>query len=142
STDGTYSIQQPLIAPLYGGRSDIELLAQLSGARFSRGHPLVRATLRELLPSGDLVQQWKSGLYLGLVRDLAVQPLAGVGVDTSAVAGAVASVPVSSSPLSTTNIEVNFAADPGLYDGRHANNPWMLEVPDPLSCVSWDNAAY
>jgi molybdopterin-containing oxidoreductase family iron-sulfur binding subunit len=58
------------------------------------------------------------------------------------VAKALAAITAPAAALGPQNIEVNFAPDPGLYDGRHANNPWMLELPDPLSCVSWDNAAY
>jgi MoCo/4Fe-4S cofactor protein with predicted Tat translocation signal len=141
-SDGTVSIQQPLIAPLHGGRSDIETLAQLAGIRYWRGHPLVRSTFRELLPAEGFEQQWKSALYLGLARDLSAQPVSEATPESQAVATALRQVPETATALSTTNLEVNFAADGALYDGRHANNPWMLEVPDPLSCVSWDNAAY
>ena len=142
SSDGAVAIQQPLIAPLHGGRSDAEVLAQLAGITYWRGYPLVRATMRELLPAEGFEQQWKGALYLGLARDLAAQPLSEVTPDSQAVASAMRTVAEPASALSTSNLEVNFAPDMALYDGRHANNPWMLEVPDPLSCISWDNAAY
>jgi MoCo/4Fe-4S cofactor protein with predicted Tat translocation signal len=142
SSDGTLSIQQPLIAPLYGGRSDIEVLAQLAGIQWWRGHPLVRTTLREQLPGDSFEQQWKSGLYLGLVRDLSASALSELTPKSDAIASALRQLGDAPAALSTSSLEVNFAADPKLYDGRHSNNPWMLELPDPLSCVSWDNAAY
>jgi MoCo/4Fe-4S cofactor protein with predicted Tat translocation signal len=141
-SDGTFSIQQPLIAPLWGGRSDAELLAQLAGMPLWRGHALVRSTARELLPAANFEQQWKNALQLGLIRELTSQFAAPTTFDGAAVSKAVAELPEAKSALGRDNIEVNFAPDAGLYDGRHANNPWMLEIPDPLSTVSWDNAAY
>ena len=140
-SDGTYSIQQPMIAPLFGGRTDAELLSLLAGVRYWRGHPLVRATARELFKGDGFEQQWKNALHLGLVRELTPTPVSDAAIATDAVAAAVKALAEVPAP-SAQSLEVNFAADPALYDGRHANNPWMLELPDPLSCISWDNAAY
>jgi MoCo/4Fe-4S cofactor protein with predicted Tat translocation signal len=139
-SDGTYAIQQPMIAPLYGGRTDAELLSLLAGVRYWRAHPLVRATARGLF-RGDFEQQWKSALHTGMARELVPVPFAATSVAAEAVAGALKALPEVAAPTAQS-LEVNFAADPALYDGRHANNPWMLELPDPLSCISWDNAAY
>jgi molybdopterin-containing oxidoreductase family iron-sulfur binding subunit len=142
STDGSFSIQQPLIAPLHGGRSDAEVLAQLAGMPNWRGHALVRATARELMPAASFEQQWKVALQLGIARELTTPFASPTALDSAAVAKAAGEIAEAKSALGPDNIEVNFAPDPGLYDGRHANNPWMLELPDPLSTVSWDNAAY
>ncbi len=140
-SDGTFSIQQPMIAPLHGGRTDAELVAHLAGERFWRAHALTRQTFRGL--AGDAFeQQWKNSLHLGVARDLTVTPVAEPTLSNDAVAAAAQSLADAGPALSAQNLEVSFAADPALYDGRHANNPWMLELPDPLSCVSWDNAAY
>jgi MoCo/4Fe-4S cofactor protein with predicted Tat translocation signal len=141
-SDGSYAIQQPMIAPLHGGRTDGELVAQLAGARFWRAHELVRGTARELLPGDGFEQQWKNALHNGVARDYQPAALGNVALATDALAAAARTLTEGKSPLSSGNLEVNFAADPALYDGRHGNNPWMLELPDPLSCVSWDNAAY
>jgi MoCo/4Fe-4S cofactor protein with predicted Tat translocation signal len=141
SSDGTLSIQQPLIAPLYGGRSDSEVIAKLAGIEWWRGHPLVRATLRSELPGESFEQQWKSGLYLGLVRDLTATAIGELEPKCDVVASALRKLPEAAA-VSSSSLEVNFAADPKLYDGVHNNNPWMLELPDPLSTVCWDNAAY
>jgi MoCo/4Fe-4S cofactor protein with predicted Tat translocation signal len=142
SSDGSLSVQQPLIAPLHGGRTDAELVASIAAMPYWRAHALVRATARELFAGGDFEAQWKSALHLGIVRDLTTQPLAALAVDANAVSSAAREITDAKAALGPNNIEVNFAPDPALYDGRHANNPWMLEMPDPLSCVSWDNAAY
>ncbi len=142
ASDGTLAIQQPLIAPLWGARSDAELVALFAGIPYWRGHPLVRATARALFAPGNFEQQWKGALHLGLVRDVIAQPLGVPGFDANAVADAAREIVAPKSALGPNNLEVNFAPDPALYDGRFANNPWMLELPDPLSCISWDNAAY
>ncbi len=141
-SDGTFSIQQPLIAPLWGGRTDAELVALFAGLPYWRAHALVRATARELFPAGHFEQQWKSALHVGIARDITAQPLPVPALDASAVADAVRDIVEAKSALGANNLEVNFAPDPALYDGRFANNPWMIELPDPLSCISWDNAAY
>jgi Fe-S-cluster-containing dehydrogenase component len=140
--EGSVSIQQPLIAPLHGGRSDIELLAKLAGIEWWRGHALVRATAREAFGPANFEAQWKSALHLGIARELTAAPINGASLDSAAVAKAVGEIAEAKTALSASNLEVNFTPDPGLFDGRHANNPWMLELPDPLSCVTWDNAAY
>ena len=141
ANDGTVSLQQPLIAPLHGGRTDAEVLAHLAGIQFWRAHALVRSTAREAFKS-DFETQWKNALHLGIARELAVTPLNTIVFDSDAVAKAAAAITDAKAPLGPNNLEVNFVPDPALYDGRHANNPWMLELPDPLSCISWDNAAY
>ncbi|HEX5660177.1 MAG TPA: 4Fe-4S dicluster domain-containing protein [Polyangiales bacterium] len=142
SFEGSISIQQPLIAPLHGGRSDIEVLAKLAGIEWWRGYPLVRTTFREAFGAGSFEALWKSALHLGVARELTVAPIGSVSLDGAAVGDAIKQIADAKTALGASNLEVNFVPDPGLYDGRHANNPWMLEVPHPLSCVTWDNAAY
>jgi molybdopterin-containing oxidoreductase family iron-sulfur binding subunit len=141
-TDGALGIQQPLIAPLHGGRSDSEIVALIGGNPNWRGHALVRATARAAFPAASFEQQWKSALHVGVVRELTAQPLANIAPDADAVAKAARAISEPASKLGPSNLEVVFTPDPALYDGRHGNNPWMLELPDPLTCVSWDNAAY
>ncbi len=142
SSEGTYSVQQPLIAPMRGGRTDAEALALFAGVPYWRAHDLTRTTAREQLGGTNFEQQWKASLHLGLVRELGGAPIAEVKLGEESLAKALAALSEGKNALGTSNLEVNFASDPALYDGRHANNPWMLELPDPLSCISWDNAAY
>ena len=142
SSDGSLAIQQPLIAPLHGGRSDVEVVAQLAGVPLWRGHALVRATARELMTAASFEQQWNTALQLGVVRELTTPYSSPTTLDSAAVAKASGEITEAKGTLGPDNLEVNFAPDPALYDGRHANNPWMLELPNPLSTVTWDNAAY
>jgi molybdopterin-containing oxidoreductase family iron-sulfur binding subunit len=139
-SDGTYSIQQPLIAPLRGGRTDAEVLAHLAGIQNWRAYAITRQTFRELA-GADTEARWKSALHLGVARDLANQPTTDAVLAGDAIASGLRTIVESPTP-SPENLEVSFSPDPALYDGRFANNPWMLELPDPLSCISWDNAAY
>src|SRR6185369_812680 len=44
--------------------------------------------------------------------------------------------------LSAQNLEITFAPCPRLYDGRYGNNPLLLELPDPVTKVTWDNVAF
>lgn len=141
TASGTYSVQQPLIAPLHGGRTNAEVLALLAGEAAWRGHALVRGTMRELFAGSDFEQTWKTSLHDGFVRRAAATPLPSAALAGEGLSKALGELGQASA-LSADNLEVNFAPDPALYDGRFANNPWMLELPDPLSCVSWDNAAY
>ncbi len=140
SLEGTVSIQQPLIAPLFGGRSDIEILALLVGEP-ANGHDLVRTTLKSAVPSaGQFEQTWKASLARGLFGGQAPRPLGAVPVLGTDVANSVPRNPPAA-PLSASNLEIDFAPDPKLFDGRHGNNPWLLELPDLMSKIVWDNAA-
>jgi molybdopterin-containing oxidoreductase family iron-sulfur binding subunit len=127
--DGTVSVVQPLIEPLYGGMTPIELVATLLGDAATGPHELVRETLRELLP-GDFEAAWARTLHDGVLAGSAPAPAA-----VQAVAGSLAM------PRGLTGVEVVFAPDASVWDGRYANNAWLQELPDPLTKISWDNAA-
>ncbi len=153
--DGGVSVQQPLIAPLYGGRSAIELLATIAGEKVTNGHEIVQATHKQALdkatvalllygfkPSGvSQGQVWRSGLHNGML----LNPQAGQGmVRQDAVAEALATAAAerkAAAPLGLDNLEVTFEPDPALWDGTHANNLWSLELPHPMTKLVWDNAA-
>jgi Fe-S-cluster-containing dehydrogenase component len=137
--DGTWSIQQPLIEPLHGGRSAIEILARLTDEA-PNGHELVRATFKERAATPSRFEgAWKSALRLGLdagsnsVQFEAHATLADVGA-------AIKKFPLPK-PVNASNLEVTISPDNKLHDGMSANNPWLLECPDPISKIVWDNAA-
>lgn len=140
STDGTLAVQQPLIAPLFGGRSDIELLAQLAGEANWRGYHVVRTTLRANGPSGFAFDtEWRRVLQSGIVSRgqlPSVPPTA-----DAARIGAAVSAAATAPAASKDSLEVVFLPCAKLYDGRHANNAWLLELPEPMTRISWDNAA-
>jgi molybdopterin-containing oxidoreductase family iron-sulfur binding subunit len=141
--DGTVSVIQPVIAPLHDGWSDLQLMAKLVGEPATAGSEAVQATFRSSArkPLTNFDRVWNTALQRGVVDGVPSRPVpAPTPVGASIVAAFAAKKPAR--PLAPANLEVNFAPDPKLLDGRHANNPWLLELPDPLSKLVWDNAAY
>jgi MoCo/4Fe-4S cofactor protein with predicted Tat translocation signal len=124
--DGTISIMQPLIAPLYGGRSPHEILAILAGDAESSNFDLVQGYWLERLDEAA----WRRAVHDGFIEGTALEPrevsLQALEVPAAAPAG---------------GFEVVFRPDPSIWDGRYANNPWLQELPKPLTKLVWDNAA-
>ncbi|MDH3728299.1 MAG: 4Fe-4S dicluster domain-containing protein, partial [Myxococcales bacterium] len=149
--NGTVAVQQPLIAPLYGGRSEIEFLAILAGEKTTRGHDIVRETQGAQLndDSKALVKfglspedfnpdaVWRRALHMGVLAG--AEQSAG-RVDIDAIGGALITSPERKA-VSKDRLEVSFEPDPALWDGEHANNLWALELPRPMTKLVWDNAA-
>ncbi len=149
--DGSVAVQQPLIAPLYGGRSEIELLATLAGEKTTRGHDIVRGTQAAKLqrrakslvdfglPPKDLNADviWRRALHMGFLSgaERSKGPL-----DIAAIAQALVTSE-DRKAVSKDSLEVSFEPDPALWDGQHANNLWALELPRPMTKLVWDNAA-
>lgn len=143
--DGTVSIQQPLVLPLHGGVSPIEFLAFLNqepnweGLANARdavfGYELVKAYWQTTSGATDFANGWwPKALNDGLV--------AGSGFNAESVTPNFASIAADlPKPAKAAGIEVVLRACPKMADGRYANNSWMQEIPDPLTKLSWDNAA-
>ncbi|HJL20318.1 MAG TPA: 4Fe-4S dicluster domain-containing protein [Sandaracinaceae bacterium LLY-WYZ-13_1] len=138
SLDGTIAIQQPLIAPLRGGRSDAEVLAMLGGIRAWRGYHLVRRTLREMTGPDGFDRIWRRSLHRGVAAGAPRSRPRGAAVRDAEVAAALGE----HEPASGEGWEAEFLPSYQTYDGRQANNPWLLEMPDPVTKLVWDNAAY
>jgi molybdopterin-containing oxidoreductase family iron-sulfur binding subunit len=129
--DGTASIVQPLILPLYGGKSTIEVLAMLAGDEVTDGHQIVRRTWKDLVKGGDFELGFRKALEAGLLAD--------TGYTTADAKATVKDLPALSPK--PAGFFVRFDADWRAYDGRFANNAWLQETPDPLTKLVWDNAA-
>ncbi len=137
SIDGTLAVQQPLIAPLRNGRNAIEILGMLSGQSSWRGYFAVRQTVSDLV--GDLAsfeRAWREALHRGVIGRTTVTPFAGA-IDGAAVARLLGETAAAGGE----GWEVVFAPCPKVFDGRLLNSPWLLELPDPITKVTWDNAA-
>jgi len=132
--NGTISLVQPLIAPIFGGRSALEFLARLLDEE-PKGLELVRAQHRALL--GD-ERRFRRAVHDGIIEGSAFDrvspklvPIAPIKLSERETAGAVGN----------GQLEVCFVACPKLYDGRYANNAWLQELPESFSKLAWDNAA-
>ncbi len=132
--DGTVTVAQPLVAPLYGGLSAIELVSQLLGEA-KGGEELVRATHKEL----GFEAGWKQSVHDGFVGDTQFAP----AKPALAAFGLPALTPGQLAGSLRTNgeLEVVFVQSGFTYDGRFANNAWLWETPDFLTKVTWDNYA-
>jgi Fe-S-cluster-containing dehydrogenase component len=131
SSDGTASLQQPIIAPMSEGKSSLEVLALIAGMANTRGYDLVKNYWTSTF-SGDKEKMWRKALHDGMIEGTALQPVKAT-VDVKKVA----SLPL---PSPSNGMEVVFVPASGVYDGRFANNAWMVEMPDPMTKVVWDNA--
>jgi MoCo/4Fe-4S cofactor protein with predicted Tat translocation signal len=129
--DGTVGIVQPLIMPLYDGKSTIELLAMLSGDSVTDGHEIVKRTWAGMLA--------KDGFDIALRKVIEAGLLAGSAFKPADVKVKSQEFPPSAPPADGHYLR--FQPDWHAYDGRFANNGWLQETPDPLTKVVWDNAA-
>jgi MoCo/4Fe-4S cofactor protein with predicted Tat translocation signal len=128
--DGTASIVQPLIAPLYDGKSAYELLALLAGEAQATGHEVVQRYWKKQHPGADFDAFWRKSLHDGWI--------AGTTFTQKSVNLKSATLPPSSAS-DAKSIEINFRRDPSVYDGSFSNNGWLQELPKPMSKLTWDN---
>jgi molybdopterin-containing oxidoreductase family iron-sulfur binding subunit len=138
SRSGHYAVQQPLIAPLFAGRSDIEWLALLAGEAETSGHGIVRtsASARGFAEPAA----WQALVQKGVSNASTAQMLGALPIQEEAVASTVGRIEPGPT-LGADNFEAIFQADNKLMDGRHANNAWLQELPDPITRIVWDNVA-
>ncbi len=132
--DGTIGIVQPLIAPLYQGKSTIELLSILLDEIPLEGHELVHQTHREAAGTSTDATAWRTILHDGIVADSAFEP-----IRPTLRLDRFEDSPVQNRP---EGLEIVFCRDNKLYDGRFANNGWLQELPDPITKLTWDNAIH
>ncbi len=130
--DGTVSIIQPLIAPLYNGKSALEFVALLSGQADATGYDLTRAYWQKQHTGVDFEQFWRKSLHDGWIEGTAFAP--------KSVSAKSAAAPSESKPADPNAIELNIRRDPTIYDGQFSNNGWLQELPKPMNKLTWDNA--
>ncbi len=129
SFEGTASIMQPIIAPLHGGRSEMEVFSSFVGE--SRGgYDILRSHWQANgLGGADFEKNWRTAVHAGVIPNTASATLAMTSLAPSLP-------PVA--PVSM-GLEASFVPDSAVYDGRFANNGWLQELPRPLTKVVWDN---
>ena len=139
AADGSYMSVQPMILPLFGAWTELDLLAKVAGQPKPAGPELIQETFKAIAKPGDFTADWAKFLHDGFLADSAAKP------DVLAFSGAAAAKFVadnSAFPVPSENVfEVVFTGCAKVDDGRLANNGWMQEIPDPITKITWDNAA-
>jgi len=132
--DGTVSLIQPLIAPLYeGSKSAYEIIAALNGISATKPHDMVHDYWKSQTSQADFERFWEKALHDGVVPNTA-----------SAVKNVTAKTNFTgynAEPKEDSSFELIVRPDYNTYDGRFANNGWLQELPRPLTKITWDNVA-
>ena len=131
STDGVVAIQQPMIEPIFGGKSAIEVMAILLGSKDRKGYDLVKNYWTGQWAAATKENTWKKALNDGVVA----------GTQAAEIKATVGKIQPPPAAPAASGIEVGFVAGAATFDGRFANNAWMQEAPDPVSKLVWGNAA-
>ena len=133
--DGTVTILQPLILPLYPSRTHAEVLDAVLRQPPRSTYQIVRAYWQAHSGAGDFEDWWRHAVRPGVVANSALPPI------TPALGeGAPAATPQPAPAAG--GLDILFRTDPYLYDGRFANNSWLQELPKPVTKIMWDNAVY
>ncbi len=133
--DGTVTIQQPLIQPLYGGRSAMQLLQSLTDQPEKTPYEIVKSYWNSQHTGADFEAWWRRAVHDGTVPGTAL-PVKAVTVRGDALSARAGARKLGG------KLEVIFRPDPTIYDGRFANNGWLQELPKPITKLTWDNAAF
>ena len=131
--DGTASIIQPLIRPLYDTRTPHEVVAMLGGAVAPSPFDLVRDRWQSTSPAGNFDEWWRQSLQDGVIADTASTKIASQTPQLPQIA------PAAAIPAGFT---LTLSADPSVFDGSMANNAWLQECPKPFTKQVWGNALH
>lgn len=137
--DGTASIVQPLIRPLFGGRSSGDVLGALAGNVAPNMYDMVRDSWRSRFGGNDFEVFWEATLRRGVIAGTE-SPRVEATVQVGAARAALEALRSTESSIPQT-YEVAFSTDARVFDGRFASNPWLQELPEPMTKLTWGNAA-
>ncbi|MDI1305647.1 MAG: TAT-variant-translocated molybdopterin oxidoreductase, partial [bacterium] len=126
-TKGTYSVTQPTIRPLFDTKQFQDALLSLNGVG-GTFYDYLKANASTIVSGSTWNQVLHDGVFVG-----AVSAVSASSADYSGAANALAQSKASE------GFELILYTKTGLGDGQQANNPWLQELPDPITRVSWDN---
>src|SRR5579871_1808832 len=129
--DGTVTFVQPLIAPLYGGKTAHEVISTIAGQADKTAHEIIQENWQSQATGGSFDMFWQKALHDGVVPNTALPAL-----------NVTAKAPAASAPAASQGIEIMIRPDPTIFDGSWANNGWLQELPKPANKMTWDNAAW
>ena len=138
---GEYLSIQPMILPLFGGLSEIELLSALLGRPKTEGPEFVEETFRATSPPGDFQTAWSRFLHDGFASHVQSHDQAPPSFNANAAGSLVQSSWTLPPSPTRDSPEIVLAGSYAMDDGRYANNGWLQELPDPITKLTWDNAA-
>ncbi len=141
--DGAVAITQPLIEPLYQGRSAQELIAFLRSGEWTPARELVRMYWQKRWNESNTEQfetRWQTSLHDGVLANTSAASQ-DVRLAADWTQRVTASLPTIAGHSTSDDLQIIFHPDPSIYDGRYANNGWLQELPKPLTKLTWDNAA-
>ena len=138
--DGSISIVQPLIEPLYANISTHEMIGALIERPVRSAYEIVRQTWRSRNPTPHFDSDWRRALSNGVFRNIDFQSVRSAELHSAEVRTAenISAVHTGRSPVF---LELLFRADPNVLDGHYANNGWLQELPRPFTKLTWENAA-
>lgn len=136
--DGTLVPVQPLIAPLFGGFTELDVLGWLVGlGAATTSHDIVKETFAGIANVADTEGAWRKYLHDGFLEGSTSKPV-NVSLNRERAADVIATAPAAAAGGSR-GVEVVFQRDYKVDDGRHNNNGWLQELPDPITKLTWDN---
>jgi MoCo/4Fe-4S cofactor protein with predicted Tat translocation signal len=140
TSEGHYLAIQPMILPLFGGLSELDVMNAVLGRPQVDGPELVQETFRGTNPGGDAATAWSHFLRDGFAPHIQLRdrPPTFNGNTAGGIAHNLWSVPPAPTPESP---EIVLVRDYSIDDGRYVNNAWLQEMPDPITKLTWDNAA-
>ncbi len=144
AVDGTVSIAQPLIQPLFNGVPESELLALFLDEPYRPAYQMLReywqgqagVAPEQAGALSDFESRWETYVSEGIVAGTA-----SAAATATPDFGAATALVTGYTPPSAGELELNFVHDYKLFDGRFGNNAWLQELPDPITKMVWDNAA-
>ena len=131
--DGTTSIIQPLIVPLYQTRTLYEVVSAMLGNPSQSNYEIVRTNWQKRQPGQDFESFWAEAVRRGTVPESQEKPLS--------IKPRTQILPLGETVQSGEGLEILFRPDPTIFDGRWANNAWLQELPKPITKLTWDSAA-
>jgi len=137
--DGTLVPVQPMIQPLVESFSEMEFLARLGDREVKDPYEIVKATFAKRFGGDQAENAFGTFLAVGLLPESGYSTTSGSG-DKQPIALSIQKGSSETGLSSAQNLEVQFRPSNNVGDGRFANNGWMMECPDPISKLTWDNA--
>ncbi|HEY1603115.1 MAG TPA: 4Fe-4S dicluster domain-containing protein [Pirellulales bacterium] len=138
--DGTTTIIQPLIAPLYAGKTAHEVLSAIAFQPERTSYDIIRSYWQQQWPREDFDVRWQTALDAGVIADSQFAQRAPALQEN--LADVLGREITQATPRGDEGLELVIRLDPTVYDGSFANNGWLQELPKPLTRLTWDNAVF